>query len=84
MLSKELKRFLKGNWELDHEGDDYLFDKMLLEFPIFALNEDYMKAIANIVGMKIDQARNQINQKQTEVQKILNAQENTIKQQRES
>ena len=60
-MSKELKRFLKGNWELDHEGDDFLFDKMLLEFPIFALNDDYIRAIANIVHMKLDQAKNLIN-----------------------
>lgn len=54
MISKELKRFLKGNWELDHEGDDILFDKVLLEFPIFSLNDDYVRAIANIVYMKIE------------------------------
>ena len=54
LVSKELKRFLKGNWDLDHQGEDYLFDKMLLEFPIFALNDDYLKSMANIVHMKID------------------------------
>lgn len=36
---------------------------MLVEFPIFSLNEDYIKAIANIIEMKIDTVRNILNQK---------------------
>jgi hypothetical protein len=38
--------------------DDFLVDKILLEFPVFALNEDYMRALANIVFMKIDSVQN--------------------------
>ena len=44
---KDLQRFLKGNWESDLEQDeeDFFAEKVLMEFPIFALNDDYMKAI---------------------------------------
>jgi len=33
-------------------------DKMLIEFPVFALNEDYMKALALIIQNKLDQIKN--------------------------
>jgi hypothetical protein len=39
---------------MDHEGDDFLIDKILLEFPIFSLNEDYMKSIVAIIFVKVD------------------------------
>ena len=53
-VAKVLKKFLRGDWELDLDGDDFLFDKILLEFPVFALNNDYIRALANIVFMKVD------------------------------
>lgn len=53
-IQKVLKRFLKGPWELDYNQEDFLYDKVLLEFPIFSLNDDYLRAIANIVFMKIE------------------------------
>jgi hypothetical protein len=59
-VARVLKRFLRGDWELDPSisPDDFLVDKILLEFPVFALNEDYMRALANIVFMKIDSVKN--------------------------
>ena len=59
-VARVLKRFLRGDWELDPSSspDDFLVDKILLEFPVFSLNEDYMRAIANIVFMKIDCVKN--------------------------
>ncbi len=59
-VARVLKRFLRGDWELDPSTspDDFLVDKILLEFPVFALNEDYMRALANIVFMKIDSVQN--------------------------
>lgn len=58
-------KFLKGNWEIDYSGEELLIDKMLLEFPIFSLNDDYLKSIANIIFMKLDSVRNMIDQKAT-------------------
>jgi hypothetical protein len=59
-VARVLKRFLRGDWEFDPSisPDDFLVDKILLEFPVFALNEDYMRALANIVFMKIDSVKN--------------------------
>lgn len=59
-VARVLKRFLRGDWDLDPSTspDDFLVDKILLEFPVFALNEDYMRALANIVFMKIDSVQN--------------------------
>jgi len=58
---RALKKFLKGDWELDLEYcEDFLIDKILLEFPVFSLNEDYLKALANIVFMKLDSCQNLI------------------------
>ena len=59
-VARVLKRFLRGDWELDPSTspDDFLVDKILLEFPVFSLNEDYMRALANIVFMKIDSVQN--------------------------
>lgn len=70
-MQKVLKKFLKGDWELDYSGEDFLIDKVLLEFPIFSLNEDYLRAIANIIFVKIEQAQNIINQKNYEMQKSM-------------
>ncbi|CDW89599.1 UNKNOWN [Stylonychia lemnae] len=68
---KILKKFLKGDWEIDHTGEDYLVDKILLEFPVFSLNEDYIRALINIVFSKIDQAQNMINQKNDQIQNYI-------------
>ena len=59
-VARVLKRFLRGDWELDPSTspDDFLVEKILLEFPVFSLNEDYMRALANIVFMKIDSVQN--------------------------
>ena len=40
---------------------------MLLEFPIFSLNDDYLRAIANVMWVKIEQIQNIINQKQEQL-----------------
>ena len=43
---------------MDLESKSLLMDKMLIEFPVFALNEDYMKALALIIQHKLDQIKN--------------------------
>lgn len=53
-VQQVLKKFLKGDWDIDYAGEDFLIDKILLEFPVFSLNEDYLKAITNIIYSKID------------------------------
>lgn len=52
---------------MDFSGEDFLIDKILLEFPIFSLNDDYLKAVANVIFVKIEQAQNIINQKNEEI-----------------
>jgi hypothetical protein len=60
-VSAVLRKFLRGeDFNLDPEGEDFLFDKILLEFPIFSLNDDYLRAITNIIFMKIEQVQNLI------------------------
>jgi len=53
-----LARFLED--ECDEAGlretKDFLRDKALTQFPIFALNEDYMRAITMIIMDKIERA----------------------------
>lgn len=66
-----LKRFLIGDWELDHEDDDMLLDKILLEFPVFSLNDDYLRALANIIMHKLESVRNLINHKHSEIQGLI-------------
>ena len=61
---------MKGPWDLDHKEEDFLYDKVLLEFPIFSLNDDYIRAITNIVFSKIDQAQNMINHKNEEIEQL--------------
>eukprot|EP00347_Sterkiella_histriomuscorum_P021700 403333067 len=72
---KILKKFLKGDWDLDYSGEDFLIDKVLLEFPTFSLNDDYMRAIANIIFVKIEQIQNIINQKNGDIQACREAKE---------
>lgn len=69
-MAKVLKHFLKGDWENEAAaiGDEFLLDRVLLEFPVFALNDDYMRSLANIVFMKIDSARCMLDRKNKEVQ----------------
>ena len=55
---------------MDHKEEDFLYDKVLLEFPIFSLNDDYIRAITNIVFSKIDQAQNMINHKNEEIEQL--------------
>jgi len=45
------------------EAETFLMDKVLLEFPVFSLNEDYLRALANVVQSKLDSIRNLIKQK---------------------
>jgi len=58
-VARVLKKFLRGDW--DQDDDDFLIDKILLEFPVFALNDDYIRSLANIIFMKLDSVRNLIN-----------------------
>ena len=66
-MSKVLRRFLRGDQE-ELVQDDFLADKMLLEFPVFALNDDYIRALTNVVFMKLESVRNLINHKEREIQ----------------
>ena len=60
-MARVLKKFLRGDWDLDLDScEDFLLDKILLEFPVFALNDDYLKALANVVFMKLDSCQNLI------------------------
>jgi hypothetical protein len=69
-VSKVLKKFLKGTWDESEEPDDFLGDKILIEFPVFALNDDYLRALANVVFSKIDAVRNMISHKQREISQL--------------
>ena len=60
-VAEVLKKFLKGNWDLDYQGEDFLMDKILLEFPVFSLNDDYLKSLANIMWAKVESAQNLLN-----------------------
>ena len=61
---KILARFLEDqNDEAAlRETRNYLKDKVLTQFPIFALNEDYMRALTLIIVDKIERAQSLINQ----------------------
>lgn len=60
-VAKVLKKFLRGDWDNLRQDDDFLTEKILLEFPVFALNDDYIRSLANIIFMKLDSVRNMIN-----------------------
>lgn len=60
-VAKVLKKFLRGDWDNQRQDDDFLTEKILLEFPVFALNDDYIRSLANIIFMKLDSVRNMIN-----------------------
>ena len=83
-VAKILKKFLRGDWDSDDlkessSGDDFLIDKILLEFPIFALNDDYLRAIANIIFMKLDSVQNLISQKNQEIQMVVEEKERAMR-----
>jgi len=40
------------------DGEDMMFDRVLIEFPIFSLNEDYLRAIVNVIYSKVDIFKN--------------------------
>jgi len=44
--------FMKDDW--DGEIED-IFDKSLYEFPVFGLNKNYIKALGNILSIKVKQ-----------------------------
>ncbi len=49
-MDNDYRRFLKSyGWKCDAKGLDYIFDKSLYEFPVFSLNQDYVKALSNVV-----------------------------------
>ena len=60
-IAKVLRKFLRGDWDSEDNEEDFMLDKVLLEFPVFALNEDFMRALANVIMMKVDSAVNLIN-----------------------
>jgi hypothetical protein len=64
------KKFLINGLQESAEYDELkasMMDKMLIEFPIFSLNEDYMKALAMIIQSKIDMIKSLISNKQAEL-----------------
>ena len=63
------KKFLINGLQESAEYDELkasMMDKMLIEFPVFSLNEDYMKALAMIIQSKIDMIKSLITNKQAE------------------
>lgn len=55
-----MRRLVKAMNESGHEDMDAhsrLMDKTLTEFPIFALNDDYLKAFSLILQDKMDQVK---------------------------
>ena len=59
-------------------------DKILLEFPIFSLNDDYLKAVSNILYSKIDQIKNIIDHKSKEASLFIKHYEHDQKRMRDS
>lgn len=53
-----LARFLEDQTDAASlkQVKDFLKDKVLSQFPIFALNEDYMRALAMIIVGKLERA----------------------------
>ena len=49
------------------DAKQFLEDKVLSQFPIFALNEDYMKSIALIIQDKIERAKVMVKQISSQV-----------------
>ena len=78
-VAKVLKRFLVGDWDLDHEGDDFLLDKVLLDFPVFSLNDDYLRALTNVIFMKLESVQNLLNHKNAEIQALVQKRDKRIR-----
>jgi hypothetical protein len=61
---KVLQKFLRRNFNESLDLiETNLSEKMLIEFPVFALNEDYMKALSITIQNKIDHIKNIIEEK---------------------
>jgi hypothetical protein len=56
-----------------------LVDKMLISFPVFALNDDYMRALANVVYSKVEAVRNMIGHKERQVREVEAEKERKLK-----
>ena len=54
-----LAKFIQGDNDEQalKEAQQFMEDKVLAQFPIFALNEDYMKSITMIIQDKIERAK---------------------------
>ena len=59
-----LAKFIQGDNDEQalKEAQQSLEDRVLSQFPIFALNEDYMKSIAMIIQDKIERAKVMVKQ----------------------
>ena len=64
-----LAKFIQGDNDEQalKEAQQSLEDKVLSQFPIFALNEDYMKSIATIIQDKIERAKVMVKQISSQV-----------------
>ena len=68
-----VSKFLVKGLQESVEYDDLkasMMDKMLIEFPVFGLNEDYMRALAIIIQGKVDTIKSIINDKLEEQEYI--------------
>ena len=71
--NRHLNKFLKTHQDsfdesmLDMETLSKLKDKMLVDFPVFALNDDYLKALGYILQDKINLLKEIINDFETKV-----------------
>ena len=59
-----LARFLEDQSDVASlkEVKDIMRDKVLTQFPIFSLNEDYMRAITLVIMDKLEKAQTLVNQ----------------------
>lgn len=60
MLRRLLRQFNDSNFDAD--ASSRIADKILTEFPVFALNEDFLKALSLILQDKMDQVKQMINE----------------------
>ena len=52
------------------EKSNGMQDKMLVEFPMFALNDDYLRAMGMIVQTKVDQLKSIVDEKMDEIERL--------------
>jgi hypothetical protein len=45
-----------------------MMDKLLIEFPVFALNDDYLKAISMIIQGKVDEIKGLVEDRQFQIE----------------